>query len=138
VGTVTDTSGAILVGSKVIVVDTTTSFTSEVVTNDEGAYSIPYLAPATYRVTVESGGFKRYVREGVLVRTGEIPRANLAATSSKDRAAVDAVFHCQMVGIRAYWQHARRVLRHRHREFEPADQRTLRVLSASWTLRPLD
>ena len=77
VGTVTDTSGAILVGSKGIVVDTATSFTSEVVTNDEGAYSIPYLAPATYRVTVESGGFKRYVREGVLVRTGEIPRANL-------------------------------------------------------------
>ena len=77
VGTITDTSGAILVGARVAVVNTGTSFTSEAVTNNEGSYYIPYLAPATYRMTVESPGFKRYVREGVTIRTGEIPRVDV-------------------------------------------------------------
>jgi hypothetical protein len=77
VGTVTDTSGAILVGAKVTVVNTATSFVSEVVTNNEGSYYIPYLAPATYRLTVESTGFKRHIREGIIIRTGEIPRIDV-------------------------------------------------------------
>ena len=77
VGTVTDTSGAILVGAKVTVVNTATSFVSEVVTNNEGSYYIPYLAPATYRLTVETTGFKRYIREGIIIRTGEIPRIDV-------------------------------------------------------------
>jgi len=77
VGTVTDTTGAVVVGAKVTVVNTGTSFTSEAVTNNDGAYYIPYLAPATYRMTVESAGFKRYLREGLIIRTGEIPRIDV-------------------------------------------------------------
>jgi len=77
VGTVTDTSGAVLVGAKVAVLNAETSFVSEAVTNNEGAYYIPYLAPATYRVTVETAGFKRHIREGVIIRTGEIPRIDV-------------------------------------------------------------
>jgi hypothetical protein len=77
VGTVSDTSGAVVAGAKVTVVNVGTSFTSEAVTNNDGAYYIPYLAPATYRMTVESAGFKRYLREGVIIRTGEIPRIDV-------------------------------------------------------------
>lgn len=77
VGTVVDTTGAVVVGAKIVVVNPATAFTSEVVTNAEGGYYIPYLAPATYRITVELAGFKKYVREGVAVRTGEIPRIDI-------------------------------------------------------------
>ncbi len=77
VGTISDTTGAVVAGAKVTVVNTATAFTSEVPTNTEGAYYIPYLTPATYRITVESPGFKKYVREGVIIRTGEVPRIDV-------------------------------------------------------------
>lgn len=63
VGTVTDTSGAVIASARVSVVHTETSFSSQVVTSAEGSYYVPYLAPGTYRITVESPGFKRYVRD---------------------------------------------------------------------------
>ncbi|MFN3324401.1 MAG: carboxypeptidase regulatory-like domain-containing protein [Bryobacteraceae bacterium] len=77
VGTVTDTTGAVVMGAKVRVVNVATSFVSEATTTGEGSYYVPYLAPGTYRLTVELEGFKRYVREGVVVRTGEIPRVDV-------------------------------------------------------------
>lgn len=55
VGTVTDTSGAVVAGAKVTVVNTATAFTSEITTGGEGAYYIPYLAPGTYRLSAEMG-----------------------------------------------------------------------------------
>ena len=77
VGNVTDASGATIVGAKVAVVNTGTAFTSESVTNSEGAYYAPYLAPGTYRVNVENPGFKRLVREGIIIRTGETLRVDV-------------------------------------------------------------
>jgi hypothetical protein len=77
VGHVTDTSGALIVGAKVTVVNTGTMFTSETVTNNDGAYYVPYLSPGEYRLTIETAGFKKYVRDGVQVRTGEIPRIDV-------------------------------------------------------------
>ncbi|HEU0122407.1 MAG TPA: TonB-dependent receptor [Bryobacteraceae bacterium] len=77
VGTVTDTSGAVVAGAKVTVVNTATAFTSEITTGGEGAYYIPYLAPGTYRLSVEMGGFKKYVRDGIVLRTGEVPRIDI-------------------------------------------------------------
>ena len=77
VGTITDSTAAVVAGAKVTVVNAATAFTSEVPTSNEGAYYIPYLSPGTYRITVESPGFKKYVREGVVIRTGEIPRIDI-------------------------------------------------------------
>jgi len=48
------------------------------VTTAEGTYNVPYLAPGNYRLTVEAAGFKRYVREGIQLRTGETPRLDIA------------------------------------------------------------
>jgi hypothetical protein len=77
VGTITDSTGAIIVGAKVSVVNQSTAFVVDSVTNAEGAYYLPYLAPGSYRMTVEAAGFKRYVRDGILVRTGEMPRVDV-------------------------------------------------------------
>jgi len=51
---------------------------TETVSGPDGFYSIPFLAPAAYEISVESPGFKRYVRDGV--RLG-----------ANDRVTVDAV-----------------------------------------------
>jgi hypothetical protein len=77
VGNVTDSTGAALVGAKIQVINTETSFVHDSVTNAEGGYYVPYLAPASYRLTVEMQGFKRHVQDGVVVRTGEIPRLDV-------------------------------------------------------------
>src|SRR5437867_4456028 len=76
-GTVTDTAGAVLVGAKVSVVNIETAFVSDTLTNPEGSYYVPYLAPGTYRLTIEVPGFKRYVRDAIVLRTGETPRLDV-------------------------------------------------------------
>lgn len=77
VGIISDNSGAVIAGAKVTVVNIETSFVSETVANKEGAYQVPYLPPGSYRLSIETSGFKKYVREGIQVRTGEIPRIDV-------------------------------------------------------------
>ena len=74
VGNVTDTSGAIVAGAKVTVVNTETNFHFDGLTNQEGYYFVPYLRPGIYNVTIEAQGFKRYVRDGIELRTNDSPR----------------------------------------------------------------
>ena len=76
-GVVTDSTGANIPGAKVTVVNVETSFNSETVTTPEGNYYVPYLNPGTYRLIIEAEGFKRYVREGVILRTNETPRVDV-------------------------------------------------------------
>jgi hypothetical protein len=77
VGTVTDSTGAVVAGAKVRVVNVGTEFVSESQTNSEGSYYVPDLSPGTYRVNVEAAGFKQYVREGIALRMGETPRIDV-------------------------------------------------------------
>ena len=77
VGSVSDTTGAVVPQVKVTVVNTETSFRSETLTNADGAYYVPYLSPGTYRIVLEASGFKRAVNEGVMMRAGETPRVDV-------------------------------------------------------------
>jgi len=77
VGTIKDATGATVAGAKVTVVNTATAFTSETVTSSEGAYYVPYLAPGDYRVRVTAAGFKEFVREGITLRSAEVPRIDI-------------------------------------------------------------
>ena len=76
-GNLTDSSGAVVSGAKVTVVNADTSFTSSTVTNNEGYYFVPYLNPGTYQLAIEAAGFKRYVRDGIVLRTSESPRIDV-------------------------------------------------------------
>ncbi|HYO79959.1 MAG TPA: TonB-dependent receptor [Bryobacteraceae bacterium] len=78
VGTVTDNSGALVAGATVDIVNTETQFVYNGVTNPEGSYYVPNLSPGTYRLTVQAQGFKRYVQDGIILRTSEQPRINVA------------------------------------------------------------
>ena len=57
-GTVTDQQGNAVAGAKVTVTSTTKSFTYDTTTNESGNYSVTHLIPDTYKVRVESSGFK--------------------------------------------------------------------------------
>ncbi|MBI3210192.1 MAG: TonB-dependent receptor [Candidatus Solibacter usitatus] len=77
VGTVTDNTNAIVPNAAVTIVNTETQFVSRGLTTAEGGYYVPNLIPGTYRLTIEAQGFKRYVREGVILRTSEQPRLDV-------------------------------------------------------------
>lgn len=70
-GTVTDPSGAVIAGAKVTATSRATGKKYETVTNGEGAYALPNLAPGDYEVRVEARGFGTKVsREAVVLEVG--------------------------------------------------------------------
>jgi hypothetical protein len=71
-GRITDSTGAVVPGANVTVVNVGTNFTFKTTTNDEGLYRVLSLNPGPYRVTVETQGFKRAVREDIEIRVGDI------------------------------------------------------------------
>lgn len=71
IGHVTDQSGAPVVGAKVQAVNLATNTGGSSVTNERGIYEIPYLLSGTYRVTVESAGFKTAVRDQIQLRVSD-------------------------------------------------------------------
>ena len=77
VGSVTDNTGAIVPGATINLVNNETKFSYNGVTNAEGGYYVPNLSPGTYILTIQAQGFKRYVREGVILRTSEQPRIDV-------------------------------------------------------------
>lgn len=58
-GTVTDSSGAVIVKARVTVKEFATGLTRSELTNDEGEYSIPQLPVGIYTLTVEAPNFKK-------------------------------------------------------------------------------
>jgi len=67
-GRVSDPTGAVVPGAKVTITNQETNVPVNVETNAEGNYVAPYMIPGTYRVVVTSAGFKKWVREGVIVQ----------------------------------------------------------------------
>src|SRR5262249_25172734 len=90
-GTVTDTSGAVVVGAKVTVKSLTTGALRETTTNDVGQFSIAQLEIGNYEVSVEKGGFKLH-KEAVTVRSGENSRlaAQLQVGATTEAVTVEA------------------------------------------------
>lgn len=70
-GTVVDASRAVVPGAAVIVTNVAMGTEVATVTNDAGLFTVSYLIPGPYRITVELSGFKRLVREGIDLRVGD-------------------------------------------------------------------
>jgi hypothetical protein len=76
-GTVTDQSGAVMVGAKVLSTSLTTNITNEAVTNEQGLYRF-FLTPGSYRIQAEMGGFKGFSLSPVPVQVDEIRRVDIS------------------------------------------------------------
>src|SRR5262245_7275682 len=71
IGRVTDTSGAAVANAKVTVTNTATNVASVSTTNEGGDYSVLFLTPGSYSLTVEARGFKRSTRQNIEVRVAD-------------------------------------------------------------------
>jgi hypothetical protein len=76
-GTVTDSTGGVVVNAKVEVTNTETNVTQKTETTSAGTYSAPYLRPGTYRVTVTMTGFEKSVVQGVTLTVDQENRVDL-------------------------------------------------------------
>jgi hypothetical protein len=70
-GRITDSTGAVIAGAQITVVDTATNFQSLSTTNAEGVFRVPSLRPGPYRVQIKATGFKAYNREGLNLAVGD-------------------------------------------------------------------
>lgn len=66
-GIIHDSSGAMVAGANVSAVNTGTGIVSQTTSTDAGTYNIPQLAPGRYQVSVEKDGFRKMIRENVVV-----------------------------------------------------------------------
>ncbi len=70
-GRVIDPQDAAIAGAKVVATQIGTEAKFETTSAADGGYTLPFLAPGSYRLTAESTGFKRYVRENLAVGANE-------------------------------------------------------------------
>ena len=87
-GTVTDSSGAVLAGVSVVATKADTQVAQTVLTNAGGNYVLPGLRPGTYTVTCEQQGFKKFVREGVLLEVDQRARVDVGLQVGEVRDSI--------------------------------------------------
>ncbi|HEU0140308.1 MAG TPA: TonB-dependent receptor [Bryobacteraceae bacterium] len=75
-GVVYDSSGSAIPGAKLRLVNTATGLVRETGSDVTGLYRFALLDFGTYRLEIESGGFKKFVRDGILLETGETTTLN--------------------------------------------------------------
>ncbi|HYW44970.1 MAG TPA: TonB-dependent receptor [Bryobacteraceae bacterium] len=76
-GSVMDPGGAAITNAKVSLADEASGVSRSTLSNSEGAYSFSQVVPATYAITVESPGFKRFERKHVIVATQDFVALDL-------------------------------------------------------------
>src|ERR1044071_5294454 len=75
-GVVSDSSGAAVVNAKVKAVHTATNVAFSTTTTETGNFTLPALEIGEYRVEVEAPGFKRAVRQSVVLESGASVRVD--------------------------------------------------------------
>jgi len=88
-GTVTDPSGAVVAGAKVIVKNTGTGLERSTQTSGDGSYSLPELPIGTYTVTITAGGFQTFIATGVTVDVAAERRVDAAMKTGEVSTKVE-------------------------------------------------
>ncbi len=76
-GQVTDQTGGAVPNVAVQVKNVETNEIAASATNAQGIYTVPFLRPGSYAITVETPGFKKAVREGLTLNVGQTATVNL-------------------------------------------------------------
>jgi hypothetical protein len=77
VGTVSDPNG-VVPGATIMIHEVNRGTTYTYATDATGSYTAPFLTPGTYRIEINVSGFKKWVRDGVILQVNQ--RARVDAT----------------------------------------------------------
>ena len=72
-GAITDPSGSVVAGAKIIITETHTGTRNESLTDSGGQYTAPFLLPGDYEISAQFQGFKEFIRKAVHVGSGDHP-----------------------------------------------------------------
>src|ERR1700756_1357779 len=91
-GTVIDPSGALVPHAAVVVNSQATQEERDLTTDADGNFSVPFLTPGNYDLTVRAPGFEPLVLKDVEVRITEVSRLKIQLTigGAKEQTAVSA------------------------------------------------
>ena len=91
-GHVTDTSGAMVARAAVTVHNVDTGVNTSTVTTATGDYTIPYLIPGHYSISVKAAGFKSGLHTGIQLQVGQTSTVNfvLKVGSATETVTVNA------------------------------------------------
>ena len=70
-GHVSDKSGAVMPNVAVQMANIATGEVTRAATTAQGVYTLPFLIPGNYRLSAEAAGFKKYVRDGIVLNVGD-------------------------------------------------------------------
>lgn len=79
-GVVTDSSGAVIPGVSIVVLNTDTNVRTTVVTDASGNYSAPLLPRGNYRLEASASGFRHLIRDGIVLQVQQTARIDLQLT----------------------------------------------------------
>jgi hypothetical protein len=77
VGNVVDSSNSVIAGASVDVTNTGTNISAHTITTSSGDFTVPYLQPGTYQVTVQAPGFDKSVTQNVSLVVGQTARVDV-------------------------------------------------------------
>ncbi|MGO9228702.1 MAG: carboxypeptidase regulatory-like domain-containing protein [Bryobacteraceae bacterium] len=80
VGTVTDSTGAVVPNAKVTITETQTSVAHATQTNESGNWIVPNLPPGVYAASVEATGFKKETRRDITLVVDTTTRVDVQLT----------------------------------------------------------
>lgn len=91
-GNVSDPTGAKIASAQVTATNATTKFVTKSVTNASGGYSIPFLNPGTYTLTITAPGFQTESRTGIVLTAGANQQSDfsLQVGGASDKVIVTA------------------------------------------------
>ena len=96
-GTVTDPSGAFVVGAAVTVLNLGTGFSAATKSGVDGTYFLTQLPRGDYRLTVEGQGFRHYNREPITLSVGD--KANVPVSLQLGATTESVTVTANLTGI---------------------------------------
>jgi hypothetical protein len=87
-GTVTDSTGAVMASVKVTVTDQERGTSRALMTDEAGAFAAPSLIPGNYTVRVEAAGFNASERKDVEVQVGSDARVDIVMQAGSQTQTV--------------------------------------------------
>ena len=69
-GTVSDNTGAVIVGATITLTNVNTGVAQTAASNESGTYNFPLVSAGQYALTCEFSGFKTYAQPGIALETG--------------------------------------------------------------------
>jgi hypothetical protein len=98
-GHVVDQQGAVLPGVSVVVRNQATGMFREAVTNPDGTFFITGLTPGRYEVSADLTGFKKYVRQDVLLEVGRTATIDVELQVGSLEESVTVTADSQLVDV---------------------------------------